>query len=261
MLWTHPAFAGRREYTKRYRKFFERADKDQMSINTVIFDLDNTLINRKLAFEEFSNRLIDNYIEISVPSERAQIIQYIIEADQDGYRSKKELYQELLSNLKWKKETTLEELLDYWFSEFFKCTVLMDGAVDVIHFLRSKGLKIGLITNGSVHSQNSKIDYAGIRDLFDAIVVSDEVKVKKPDRRIFEFALDRLVEKPETSIYIGDHPLNDIKGAREAGLRTIWLEGFREWDIFDVQPHYTVNELRELIKIFEGDSEMSRYFR
>ncbi|RXZ77458.1 HAD-IIIA family hydrolase [Paenibacillaceae bacterium] len=223
-----------------------------MSINAVLFDLDNTLINRKLAFEEFSNKLVDNYLVVSDPSERNEIVHYIIEADNDGYRSKKELYQELLRNLKWKKETTLEELLDYWFSEFFKCTVLMNGAMDVIHVLRNQGLKLGLITNGSVHSQNAKIDCAKIRHLFDVIVVSDEVQVKKPDKRIFEIALERLGVKPETSFYIGDHPLNDIKGASEAGLKTIWLAGFREWDVAGVQPHYTVKELKELITIFES---------
>lgn len=229
-----------------------KGDQFQMNINAVIFDLDNTLINRKLAFKQFSNRLIENYIIYLDSSEKNEIAQYIIEADNDGYRSKKELYQELLNNLKWKKETTLQELLEYWFSEFFKCTVLMDGAMEVIQFLRSQGLKLGLITNGSVHSQNSKIDYAGIRGFFDTIVVSDEVQVKKPDKRIFEITLERLGVKPETSFYIGDHPLNDIKGAREAGLRTVWLEGFREWDVVGSQPHYTIRELREMIKIFEG---------
>ena len=228
-----------------------------MDIHAVIFDLDNTLLNRKLAFEDFSNRLVDKFIVALTPSERNEILQYIIEADKDGYRSKKELYQDLLDHLKWKQETTLKELLDYWFSEFYKCSVLMNGATDVIQSLRSQGLKLGLITNGSVHSQNSKIDYVGIRDLFDVIVISDEIQVKKPDKRIFEITLDRLGVNPESSFYIGDHPHNDIKGASEAGLRTIWLEGFREWDVEGVLPHYRISELMEMIKIFEHESKDS----
>lgn len=236
-------------------EIFEMAVKDEMNINAVLFDLDNTLINRKQAFEKFSNMFVDHYVVALNPSEKNEIIQYIIEADRDGYRSKKELYEELLNHLQWKKETTLEELLEYWFSEFFKCTIVMDGAMEVIHFLRNRGLKLGLITNGSAHSQNAKIDYAGIRDLFDVVVISDEVQVKKPDRRIFDIALDRLGVQPEASFYVGDHPLNDVKGAGEAGLRTIWLAGFKEWDVAETRPHYTVRKLRDLINIFEGSKK------
>jgi putative hydrolase of the HAD superfamily len=232
-----------------------------MIISAVLFDLDNTLVNRKLAFEEFTNRLIDKYITITTPSERSEVILYIREADKDGYRSKKELYQELLEKLKWNKETRIDELLDFWFSEFFKCTVLMDGAIEVISFLRSKEMKLGLITNGSIHSQNAKIDQVGIRQYFDTIVVSDEVQIKKPDSRIFDIALKRLNVEPETSIYVGDHPVNDIKGALDAGLKTVWLKGFRDWDVKEVKPHYTVSDLRELMKMFESSSETSRNFR
>lgn len=225
-----------------------------MNLNAVLFDLDNTLINRKQAFEQFTNRFVDKYIVIATAAERNKVVQYIVKADRDGYRDKTELYRELLEHLHWKKATTLDEWLAYWFSEFFECTVLMDGAVDVIHFLRSKGLKLGLITNGSVHSQHAKIDRVGIRHHFDTIVVSGEVQVKKPDRKIFEIALDRLRVEPGTSLYVGDHPGNDIQGARDAGLTTVWLEGFREWDVQEIQPHYTIRELKELIKMFERGS-------
>ncbi|MBD2848687.1 HAD family hydrolase [Paenibacillus sp. IB182496] len=233
-----------------------------MNIHAVIFDLDNTLINRKQAFKEFSNRLIEKYIIDLEPSERKDVLQYIIEADNDGYRSKKELYQELLSTLKWKKqETTIKELLDFWFSEFYKCSVLMEGAMDVLQSLKRQGLKLGLVTNGSAHSQNSKIDFVGLREHFDAIIVSDEVQVKKPAKRIFEITLDRLGVKPEFTIYVGDHPLNDVKGASDAGLKTIWLEGFRKWDVPETQPHYKISKLTEMIEMLEGGSKKSRNSR
>ena len=222
-------------------------------INTVIFDLDNTLVNRKRAIETFSEKFIDHFIDIPNPADKPEIVRYFIEADQDGYRGKKVFFQDLLENLKWKKEAAYQELLDYWEAEFYVHTQLMDGAEDVLQFLKSRGLTLGLITNGTVYAQNFKIDHVGIRHWFDSIVVSDEVQVNKPDRKIFEIALERLEARPEASVYIGDHPLNDMKGAQDAGLKTIWLEGFRVWDLPDVQPHRKIRDLRELIQIFGED--------
>jgi len=220
-----------------------------MEIAAVIFDLDNTLLNRKLAFEDYAKRLVDTFSIDLDQAAKEEAIQTIIQADRNGYRKKKELYEELLTQLQWKKELTVEELLNYWFSQFYQCSVLMDGALDVIHALKERGVKLGIITNGSVHSQNAKIDYVGLRQQFDVIVVSDEVGVKKPDKGIFELALQKLGVDADSSIYIGDHPHNDIKGASQAGLTTIWLEGFQAWDVTDIQPHYTIRELREMIDI------------
>jgi putative hydrolase of the HAD superfamily len=69
-------------------------------------------------------------------------------------------------------------------------------AVMLINQLKQRGFKLGIITNGSVHWQHAKIDFAGIRSHFDTIVVSDEVGIKKPDSLIFQMALDRLSVQP-----------------------------------------------------------------
>ncbi|MDQ0116277.1 HAD family hydrolase [Paenibacillus harenae] len=201
-----------------------------MSVEAVLFDLDNTLLNRRLAFRRFTERLIDNYMIVDREADKSLIIDEIRMADRDGYRGKRELYSELHTTYRWKEGVTPESLLSYWFSEFYRCTVLMDGAVDTLSLVRSKGLKLGLITNGSAHSQNAKIDFAGIRDYFDAIIVSDEVHVKKPDPAIFAIAMQRLGVKPSDAIYVGDHPVNDVLGARRAGLRSVWFRGDEPWD-------------------------------
>ncbi|MEJ6950508.1 HAD family hydrolase [Natronospora cellulosivora (SeqCode)] len=96
-----------------------------MSLEAVIFDLDNTLNNRRLAFRKYTNSFIDKYIMIE--NNRKELIEYIEKADEDGYRSKIEIYNELLSNLKWKKKANLDELLEFWNNQFPKCTTLMDG--------------------------------------------------------------------------------------------------------------------------------------
>ena len=139
-----------------------------MTIEAIIFDLDNTLVNRKNAFKKYSERFINKFVSITGNKQISEIIDYIELADRDGgYRKKRELYDELLTTLEMKNsEVTVDELLDFWFSEFYKCTVLMDGTIEILETLKLKQIKLGLITNGSVHSQNSKIDEVTKNRLF-----------------------------------------------------------------------------------------------
>jgi HAD superfamily hydrolase (TIGR01549 family) len=104
-------------------------------------------------------------------------------------------------------------MIEYWFSEVFKCSILMNGAAEVLDCLKAQGIKLGVITNGSIHEQNAKIDAVGIRHYFDTIIISDEVGFKKPDPQIFRLALKNLNTTAEKSWFIDDHPTNDIKAA------------------------------------------------
>lgn len=231
-----------------------------MPIKAIIFDLDNTLVNRKRAFKKYTEEFIDEFVIITESTNRDEIIEYIRIADRDGYRKKHELYEDLMKNLKMKNDVTIEGLLGYWFSEFHKSTELMDGAIDILEELKNKQIKLGLITNGSTKSQNLKIDQVRIRGYFDNIIVSDEVQIKKPDKRIFELATEKLGVEPGCCLYVGDHPVNDVKGAIDAGLRAVWFKGFMDWDETIEKPKNIIKELRELMDIFEGESKLPRNF-
>lgn len=218
-----------------------------MKLEAVLFDLDNTLINRKHAFVNYSDHLIDNYLIIQDEPDRARMKSFITTADRDGYRNKHEFYQELLDSLSWKQPISVDELVGIQMSRFAEYTVLMDGTIEVLGALKEKGIKLGLITNGSISMQNAKLDRAGLRKYFDCIIVSDEVKLKKPDKRIFDLALSSLQASAGASCYIGDHPLNDIQGASNAGLDAIWFEGFYNWDETIPKPERIIRHLREVL--------------
>jgi 2-haloalkanoic acid dehalogenase type II len=232
-----------------------------MTIETIIFDLDNTLINRKLAFKAYTERFIERFVNLSDEGKRKEITEYIITADRDGYRKKRELYEEIRTNLMMKdNNTSVEEMLEHWFSEFFKCSILMEGTIEILDNLKAKNIRLGIITNGSVHSQNAKINEVGIRHYFDEIIISDEVEVKKPDPRIFNLALERLNASAKKTLFIGDHPVNDIKGAADAGLHGVWLKGFMAWDMTIGEPRFTINKLNELLVLIESISKKPRNF-
>lgn len=224
----------------------------QPPIEAILFDLDNTIVNRQQAFELYIDRFVERFVDAAAHQDAASITEYIRQADRNGYRKKRELYEELFRELKMKHaDTTVQQLLDYWFATFSECTVLMEDATEVLTELRARGFKLGLITNGSVRSQCAKIDQVSLRPFFDTIIVSDEVEVKKPDRRIFELALEQLGASARYSWYVGDHPVNDIQGAAAAGLQTVWLSGTTLWTDCAAIPAHTIHKLRDLLTLIE----------
>ncbi|MEK4357454.1 HAD family hydrolase [Paenibacillus sp. FSL M7-1455] len=223
-----------------------------MKTEAVIFDLDNTLINRKLAFRAYSEHFIDRFASVRDARQKEEFVEFMRVSDRDGYRDKREMALECLASFPLKNpETTAEELLDHWFAEFYNYTVLMDGTLDVLERLKRKDIKLGLITNGSPHAQHAKIDKAQIREYFDVVIVSGEAGFHKPDKRLFELALSRLEAKPENSWYVGDHPRNDVFGATSAGLKAVWLRGFMDWHRDLDEPEHRIDSLDEIIALID----------
>ncbi len=217
------------------------------NLKAVIFDLDNTLLDRTSTFYQFTAALVAHYFRHIQNIE--PIIDRIIDLDQDGYKDKRALFDELLEELPWHERPERNELLDYYSLHYVKNACIMDHAIEMIQYVR-KTYKVGLITNGRTSIQYGKIDQLGIRNFFDIILVSEEVGIKKPHARIFEMALERMNVAASQCVYIGDHPVNDIEEAGKAGMNTIWLEVNQPWnEEVTVQPNYRINRLRDLANI------------
>lgn len=217
------------------------------NIKAVIFDLDNTILDRTRTFHRFTTSFIDTYFPQSQDNE--VLINRIIELDQDGYKDKNILFAELLEEFPWTAKPEIAELLEYYSVHYVKNALLMEQAAETIAYIRHK-YKLGLITNGKTAIQYGKVDRLGIRSEFDFILVSEEVGVKKPDNQIFEMAIGRLGLKAEECLYIGDHPRNDIQGASQAGMKTIWIQVNQPWiEELTVKPAYTIKKLGELVEI------------
>lgn len=217
------------------------------NIKAIIFDLDNTILDRTSTFRNFTNSFISSYFDHLEWTQ--EIFDRIILLDQDGYKDKQDLFSELLEELPWKSKPLLSELLDFYSSEYVRNAVLMEQAREVVAHVKQK-YKTGLITNGMTSIQYGKIDQLGIRDDFDLIIVSEEAGVKKPDSRIFEMALSKLELSPEQCIYIGDHPVNDIEGASKIGMETIWLRVNQQWrEGIEAKPKYSIDRLSALFDL------------
>lgn len=82
---------------------------------------------------------------------------------------------------------------------------------------------MGIVTNGNSDFQNSKIDKLDFRKYMKTVMISEEVGIRKPDPKIFHLALSKIDSNNENTLFVGDNPLVDIKGANDSGLIPVWL--------------------------------------
>jgi putative hydrolase of the HAD superfamily len=114
------------------------------------------------------------------------------------------------------------------------------GAVALLAAVRGRAA-IGVVTNNVASEQRQKIDACGFRPYLDAVVISEEAGVAKPDPRIFEIAVGLLGRPREETVMMGDSWAADVAGARGAGLRAIWFNRFGA-----VSPDPSTPEIRSL---------------
>lgn len=99
---------------------------------------------------------------------------------------------------------------------------LVAGVLPLLEYLRGK-VKIAVVTNNLIEEQRDKLRHLQLESLVDELVTSEETGFIKPDPGIFRVALARLEVQASEAVMIGDAWNADILGARQAGIRAIWL--------------------------------------
>lgn len=102
--------------------------------------------------------------------------------------------------------------------------VPVTGASDLITSLRDE-YTVGVLTNGPIRAQSAKFDHLDWWDDFDTIHISGELPAGKPDERAFEALLDGLGTAPDETVFVGDHPVEDVHGASAVGIHTVQVLG------------------------------------
>ena len=101
---------------------------------------------------------------------------------------------------------------------------LFPDAQPTLAALEAAGVRIGMVTNGAATVQRDKLDAMGLTGRFDPLVVSSDAGFTKPDPRIFEVALAAAGVPAAETWFVGDNLWHDVPGAKEAGIRTFWLD-------------------------------------
>jgi putative hydrolase of the HAD superfamily len=125
---------------------------------------------------------------------------------------------------------------------------LFPYTIEILEYLNSKKYVLHLITNGFESVQHNKLSNSNLSDYFEEVITSEKANSLKPNKEIFEFALQATGACINESIMIGDNIDADIKGAMNAGLDTVFVNHLNIET--DVKPTYMVHHLKELEDIF-----------
>ncbi len=127
----------------------------------------------------------------------------------------------------------------------------------VLSYLQSKQKRLGIFSNDREFDLQANLQLLEIKNYFEYIRSSEDLKVEKPDQRVFEDIQTHFREKPEDIIYIGDDPIRDVQAAKEYGMKAIWLkldnkynEKWRDYSKKPAcQPDAVISDIKELLHI------------
>ena len=246
-------------------------------VNTVTFDLWQTLIiDTPEVSRPRAQRRLNGILEVLRKEGHAYVLDDLQRANRSSFKILDAIRDQEL------KDVTFDEQIDLYVKEVDAALpgVLSQGAragivreyidsymehpprvdehaVDVLAKIDQMGLKLGLICNtGATPGMTQRVflKQRGIAQFFDVLVFSDEERLSKPAPRIFHLTLERLGALASETVHVGDHPTNDVVGAKQAGLRAIWLRRKPEEQPL-VAPDASIDSLQDTLTAL---LEMSR---
>jgi FMN phosphatase YigB (HAD superfamily) len=130
---------------------------------------------------------------------------------------------------------------------------LHDGVIEVLKGLKKSDLKIGLLSN----TEHGNIEVLLLKNFniyqyFDSLVFSCEIGIRKPSVKVFEYVINSLSLVPNESVYIGDWPEIDILGAKQSGMRAIFLNPYNvPYPKETPRPDAIIEKFSQIPKILE----------
>lgn len=220
-------------------------------IKAVLFDLDETLVDRQSSAVEF---LKVQYRELVVRqfgdavSEEQYAARYFTLEEEEGLVKKSDLYPALVASFGLPAEASAP-LMDHFRLRYPEMARPMQGALEALQALRKLGLPCAIITNGEGIVQRKKIEVTGIADLIEFALISGELGIRKPDRQIFEMAADRLSLLSAECVFIGDNATADVMGALNAGMSAVYFGDIKIWPAELPKPPRACNSLGDIVAL------------
>ena len=152
-------------------------------------------------------------------------------------------------------DARVQAALNVFFQDFIDSLELRQGAEKLLRQAQAQ-CKVGLISNFTY----APVIYSSLRQLrisqyFNAVVVSEENGWRKPNGTIFKDALSTLQVLADEAVFIGDSPIEDIKGAKQAGLRTIFVpsqfNSLKDLLASQQKPDYVTKDLKAISERFD----------
>ena len=229
-----------------------------MRYEWLLFDADNTLFDFDKS-EAFALQRVFQDFRIPYSEELRDIYHRINsqcwKAFEDGEMDKLELR---FKRFEWFFEEIGKKADPVSFSEQYLAYLsqtgyMIPGALPLLQKLHQQ-FQLAIITNGLKEVQRPRLRQADIYDLFEVIVVSDEIEHSKPDPAFFAYAFEQMGQPgKEKALVIGDSINSDIRGGQQFGLDTCWYNPSEKENPGEISPTFIIRTLSELRQIIGMD--------
>ncbi len=151
------------------------------------------------------------------------------------------------------EETVHAKAVESYLSHWAPTSHARPDARRVLHALRDRGLRTGLLSNTHWPRRQHEEWLArdGLLDLLDARVYTSDLDFVKPHPAAFAAVLNDVGVDPERAVFVGDRLWDDIRGAKSIGMRAVWIRNDAVPG-YDIEPDATVDELAELVGVVDG---------
>ncbi|MBO0451407.1 HAD family hydrolase [Candidatus Enterococcus murrayae] len=202
-------------------------------IKAVVFDLDDTLYQQEVPFTKAIKKVFPQFIK----EDLTDLFKLFRTISDHLYEQTKQKDAETVRALNYQRLSKAmeeifriqltESLVDSFEAEYtqqLQQICLTDSLKSVLQDM-AENYELGIITNGYTKRQNLKLNALEINKIipFENILISENVGIEKPDRRLFDQMAQILKNEPKELLYIGDSYKNDVLGAKQAGWQTWWF--------------------------------------
>ena len=226
------------------------------ALSAVVFDLDGTLCHYTISIERAMADALqgvgapsDLIGDLSLAADRYYELWYELETDPESAKSlRKRIWIELLREHGIADDDLAHSLSQAYIKLRTASLALFNGVLPLLADLREK-YTLGLLTNGPSDLQRGKINLLGLEAHFDAIIVSGEMGIHKPDSRAFTCLLRKIDVPAERAVYVGNSYEVDIIGAHEAGMRSVWVNADGEQEPCDPIADLIIKDVAALRRV------------
>jgi putative hydrolase of the HAD superfamily len=239
-------------------------------INLVGFDLDDCLFDSTGLSHRARIKGIDAMINLGLNIEREkgiQILEEIVQEYGSNYSEHYNVFFRRINHLESSIETIpyndqyryiAAAVMAYHKEKIDKIKLYRDVR-PCLKNLRKRGIKTAIATDGLPIKQYEKILRLEINDLIDFVAISDEIGIRKPNPKLFEYFLNKFGLKGKETVYIGDRLENDIRPAIKNNIHAILIHRGGKYDLDMDQssipekwkPHYEISNLDQLLPIID----------
>jgi 2-haloacid dehalogenase len=220
-------------------------------IRTILFDLDDTLLDFKWAEKRaLSHTLLSYGIEPSqsVTSRYSEINSEYWRELERGRLTREEVmlfrFQRLFEEIN--VECSAEEFSRQYESNLANGdNKVIEGAEGLLEGLRGKFV-LSVASNGTRRIQSKRLTNSGLKHYFDHIFISEDIGVNKPSAKFFDRCLERSGFQAREALMVGDRIASDIKGAVAAGVSSVWFNPSGTVNNTGIHPDYEVGTLSEI---------------